>query len=125
MKLSFKDIEMAPKKSKVSPKISGPDLVAIRKHYRLNQYDFWRKVTCTQSGGSRYESGRDLPDSVEVLVRVIYLAQNLDKALGAVNSRTAVNEKLLTSSKEAKMQIPTEVKAKLSALKLIHNKYSV
>lgn len=39
-----------------------------RKHLGLNQSAFWTKFGVTQSGGSRYESGRGLPKPVAMLV---------------------------------------------------------
>ena len=34
----------------------------IRKKLGLNQMDFWSRIGVTQSGGSRYESGRNMPE---------------------------------------------------------------
>ena len=45
----------------------------IRKRLGLNQSDFWARIGVTQSGGSRYESGRALPKPVRELVRLVYL----------------------------------------------------
>lgn len=50
-----------------------PDPRAIRERLGLNQTDFWAKVGITQSGGSRYESGRSLPRAVRELVRLVYI----------------------------------------------------
>jgi transcriptional regulator with XRE-family HTH domain len=50
-----------------------PDPRAIRERLGLNQTEFWAKVGITQSGGSRYESGRSLPRAVRELVRLVYL----------------------------------------------------
>ena len=36
----------------------------IRKKLGLNQMDFWSRIGVTQSGGSRYESGRNMPKPV-------------------------------------------------------------
>lgn len=47
----------------------------IRKKLGLNQIDFWSKVGVTQSGGSRYESGRNMPKSVHELVRLVHMEQ--------------------------------------------------
>ena len=33
----------------------------IRRRLRLNQHQFWSRIGVTQSGGSRYESGRRMP----------------------------------------------------------------
>jgi len=51
---------------------NGADAKALRKKLRLNQQQFWERVSVTQSGGSRYESGRDLPDAVAVLLHVAH-----------------------------------------------------
>lgn len=38
----------------------------------MNQRDFWRACGVTQSGGSRYESGRRLPKPVQKLLDIAY-----------------------------------------------------
>ncbi|MDO4997441.1 MAG: helix-turn-helix domain-containing protein [Neisseria sp.] len=45
----------------------------IRKQSGLNQQEFWGKLGVTQSGGSRYESGRNMPRPVRELLRLVYL----------------------------------------------------
>jgi transcriptional regulator with XRE-family HTH domain len=45
----------------------------IRKRLSMNQSEFWSRIGVTQSGGSRYESGRSLPKPVRELVRLVYL----------------------------------------------------
>ncbi|MEY4960998.1 MAG: hypothetical protein RL610_1177 [Pseudomonadota bacterium] len=45
----------------------------IRRKLSLNQNDFWSKVGVTQSGGSRYESGRRMPLPVRELVRLVHI----------------------------------------------------
>ena len=40
----------------------------IRRKLGLNQQQFWSKIGVTQSGGSRYESGRNMPKPVRELV---------------------------------------------------------
>lgn len=46
---------------------------AIRKQLGMNQYEFWSKIGVTQSGGSRYESGRNMPKPVQELLRVVHI----------------------------------------------------
>jgi len=41
----------------------------IRRKLGLNQQQFWSKIGVTQSGGSRYESGRNMPRPVRELLR--------------------------------------------------------
>lgn len=45
----------------------------IRKKLGLNQMDFWSKIGVTQSGGSRYESGRNMPKPVRELLRLVHV----------------------------------------------------
>ncbi|QZA77585.1 helix-turn-helix domain-containing protein [Deefgea tanakiae] len=46
---------------------------AIRKQLGMNQHEFWSKIGVTQSGGSRYESGRNMPKPVQELLRVVHI----------------------------------------------------
>jgi transcriptional regulator with XRE-family HTH domain len=45
----------------------------IRLRLGLNQQEFWTKIGVTQSGGSRYESGRDMPKPVRELLRLVHV----------------------------------------------------
>ena len=47
----------------------------IRRRLGLNQQDFWTRIGVTQSGGSRYESGRSMPKPVRELLRVVHIEQ--------------------------------------------------
>ena len=51
------------------------DAREIRKKLGLNQQQFWSKVGVTQSGGSRYESGRNMPRPVRELLRLVHVEQ--------------------------------------------------
>ena len=48
------------------------NVLAIRRQLGINQLAFWGPLGVTQSGGSRYESGRRMPKQVEVLLRLRY-----------------------------------------------------
>ena len=52
------------------------DVKEIRKKTGLNQIDFWGKVGVTQSGGSRYETGRKMPKPVRELLRLVHIQRN-------------------------------------------------
>jgi transcriptional regulator with XRE-family HTH domain len=54
----------------MSKKLSPRD---IRKQLGMNQQDFWSQIGVTQSGGSRYESGRNMPKPVAELLRVVHV----------------------------------------------------
>lgn len=45
----------------------------IRHELNMNQLEFWEMVGVTQSGGSRYESGRNMPRPVRELVRIVHV----------------------------------------------------
>jgi len=47
----------------------------IRRKLGLNQQEFWTKIGVTQSGGSRYESGRNMPKPVRELLRLVHVEQ--------------------------------------------------
>ena len=52
-------------------KITNPR--EIRQKLGLNQEEFWQKIGVTQSGGSRYEAGREMPRPVNELLRLVHL----------------------------------------------------
>lgn len=45
----------------------------LRRQKGLNQQDFWSRIGVTQSGGSRYESGRNMPKPVRELLRLVHV----------------------------------------------------
>ena len=56
---------------KTSDKLSNPR--EIRRRLGLNQQQFWGMIGVTQSGGSRYESGRAMPKPVQHLLRLVHV----------------------------------------------------
>lgn len=54
------------------PAITSEAALFMRNRRQLNQTEFWRRVGVSQSGGSRYESGRAIPRSVQMLLRIAY-----------------------------------------------------
>jgi len=51
------------------------DIRGIRRKLGMNQSQFWSKLGVTQSGGSRYESGRNIPRPVQALLRLVHVEQ--------------------------------------------------
>ncbi|MFY9326571.1 MAG: transcriptional regulator [Georgfuchsia sp.] len=47
----------------------------VRRKLGLNQQQFWSRLGVTQSGGSRYESGRNIPRPVQHLLRLVHVEQ--------------------------------------------------
>jgi transcriptional regulator with XRE-family HTH domain len=45
----------------------------VRTKLGLNQQEFWTRIGVTQSGGSRYESGREMPKPVQELLRLVHV----------------------------------------------------
>ena len=66
------------------------DLKAFRKSLGLNQIKFWNPLGVSQSGGSRYEQGRNVPKPVLKLV-YIHHVQKLD-----VTSEATFRESLVS-----------------------------
>ena len=62
-------------------KLDFSDIATDRKKQDFNQKDFWARYGVTQSGGSRYESGRDLPAPVRLLLHVAYAPEKQATAL--------------------------------------------
>jgi hypothetical protein len=55
--------------------ITGEAALAMRKKLNANQSEFWSHVGLGQSAGSRYESGRNIPRPVQMLLRIAYGTQ--------------------------------------------------
>jgi len=62
---------MTAKAPKFAP-ITGEAALAMRKKLNINQSEFWSRVGIGQSAGSRYESGRNIPRPVQMLLRIAY-----------------------------------------------------
>lgn len=57
----------------MTTKMSSDELKKLRKSIGLNQSQFWSAVNVTQSGGSRYESGRKMPATVAIMVDLVHV----------------------------------------------------
>lgn len=67
--------ERPQKKPRKRPSLcfkSGEDIREYRRKNTMNQSEFWSRVGVTQSGGSRYESGRNIPLPVQILLHLTY-----------------------------------------------------
>lgn len=82
----------------------------IRKKLGLNQLEFWGQIGVTQSGVSRYESGRSMPKAVRELLRLVHLEQlNLAKISG---EDLEIAQRLKEKDPELYKSLKKEVKAK-------------
>ncbi len=61
---------------------TGSEVREPRQKLRMNQADFWAHFHTTQSGGSRYESGREIPRPVQALLNIVFGADA--KSVGIV-----------------------------------------
>jgi DNA-binding transcriptional regulator YiaG len=71
-------------KTDKAPKLfltTGEAALKLRKKLALSQSDFWNRIQVTQSGGSRYESGRNLPHPVRLLLHLAYSPEPRARAL--------------------------------------------
>ena len=59
----------------MSKKIDGKSIAKFRSDMGANQKDFWSILGVTQSGGSRYENGRNIPRPVKKLFHLVYIAK--------------------------------------------------
>ena len=60
---------------------TGAEVLELRRKLGLNQREFWAPSQTTQSGGSRYESSRDIPNPVQVLLNIAF---NTDAQAAAI-----------------------------------------
>jgi transcriptional regulator with XRE-family HTH domain len=72
---------------------SQDNIVHTRKADGLNQSDFWMRFGVTQSGGSRYESGNNIPVATSMLIWLHQAGRISDKdlqdAMKAVRGRAS------------------------------------
>ena len=80
---------MTTKAPKFAP-ITGEAALSMRQKTGLNQSRFWSVVGVVQSAGSRYESGRDIPEPVQMLYLIRY---------GTAKQSQAMIEKLTAGAK--------------------------
>ena len=67
----------------IKKKTKIPDITSERKALGLNQKDFWARFGVTQSGGSRYESGRAIQRPLRMLLCLHKDGKISDKDLAA------------------------------------------
>lgn len=60
---------------------SGKEAKLLRSKMGMNQSEFWSRISVTQSGGSRYESGRNLPKPVRLLLHLAYAPEKQAMAI--------------------------------------------
>lgn len=62
-------------------KLDFSNIAIDRKKLGINQGDFWKRFGVTQSGGSRYESGRNIPKPLAILLWLHRSGKITDKDL--------------------------------------------
>lgn len=51
---------------------TAEEIKSIRKRFGVNQVTFWKHFLITQSAGCRYEAGRDIPNTVQILLNIAF-----------------------------------------------------
>jgi hypothetical protein len=74
------DAPQTPRKTKAT-KLNLNDILSYRKALAENQSTFWQRFGVTQSGGSRYESGRNIPKPVRLLISLYAAGKITDEDL--------------------------------------------
>lgn len=69
------------RKKRTEGAVTGDDVREVRRLAGLNQSEFWSRIGVTQSGGSRYESGRNIPKPVRLLLTLAYGSAKESEAL--------------------------------------------
>ena|SRR5450759_4520763 len=82
----------------------------LRQRLGLNQSQFWSAVGVTQSGGSRYESGRNMPKPVCELVRLVHI-EGIDVSR-ARGEHFAIADYLRSTDPALYQRIRHEIRAK-------------
>ena len=62
-------------------KLDFSNIAETRHKEGINQLDFWARYGVTQSGGSRYESGRNIPKPLAILLWLHRSGKVTDKVL--------------------------------------------
>ena len=62
-------------------KLDFSNIADVRQKQNLNQTEFWTRYGVTQSGGSRYESGRNIPKPLALLLWLHQSGKVTDKDL--------------------------------------------
>lgn len=62
-------------------KLDFSGIADVRKEEGINQSEFWTRYGVTQSGGSRYESGRNIPRPLAILLCLHQSGKVTDKDL--------------------------------------------
>lgn len=70
--MAFSPGETKPAEKPALKFSTGEKVLALRKKTGLTQTPFWSRIGLTQSAGSRYESGRNIPRPVQHLLQLVY-----------------------------------------------------
>src|SRR5205085_8749324 len=75
----------------------------VRKESRLSQEEFWGRIGVSQSGGSRYECGRSVPEPVRILLTLAYGSEReRQAALHALTGHSRSSTPAAKSSERAR-----------------------
>jgi transcriptional regulator with XRE-family HTH domain len=81
----------------------------IRLDLRLNQSEFWSRIGVTQSGGSRYESGRTMPKPVQTLLVLAYGNKPFEELAKLRGTNPSVVGSILASDVNGALKVSRKV----------------
>ncbi len=79
----------------------GIEARKLRRELGMNQAEFWGRVMVTQSGGSRYESGREMPEQVALLLHLTFAPEIMANRLLTELRSGTLNNRILNEKKPA------------------------
>ncbi len=101
--------EPKPTQRAIKALATGEGAKALRQYLGLTQAAFWVRVFVAQSGGARYELGRDIPEQVAMLLQLVFgteaYAATLLSALRTGSLSDALPAADLTASPEDPPQL--------------------
>lgn len=65
---------MSQKTSPLMTTMTPLEIKSLRQKLNLTQIEFWAPLGVTQSAGSRYELNRNIPITILMLMRIIYVS---------------------------------------------------
>lgn len=72
---------LAPSPDPVRHLFESSKLVGLRSRFGGTQHEFWGRVFVTQSGGCRYEAGREIPQPTQLMIQFVYGTDKESKKL--------------------------------------------
>lgn len=89
--------EPKPTQRAIKALATGEGAKALRQNLGLTQAAFWTRVFVTQSGGARYELGRDMSEQVAMLLQLVFGTEEYATTLLSALRAGSLSDTLLAS----------------------------